>query len=261
MHKPATGWALSGTPEIVFLYDAAHGYTDTKTWLYTGAGFWRTTDAGESWTVVEPNAGSPHGYNQIFRSKTGALYAGSWQYPYRSADNGQTWQQLANNGLPYSGYYAVCGNGEDLFVMPDPGSATASWYTSKESDGLTWKPYTGGGDQAFVKSPISVQYDSVTHIMYSCQWTQGLWAMQVSAPSTLSPPISQKAAKSLAQKSHLRGQVNIPGLGIGFIAKSERAISYLRGSALLEVLSAPTRALLMMVPSFPTTQPVVASVK
>ena len=50
-HAPVNGWA-PGTPGIQFLYDPAHGVNDTKTWLYTSEGYWRTTDAGANWTKV-----------------------------------------------------------------------------------------------------------------------------------------------------------------------------------------------------------------
>ena len=72
-----------------------HRAGDKDTWLFTtqSGGFFRTTDAGASWSQVY-KLQMTHGGNQLYRTKTGTLYAGAYQYPVRSTDNGASWQPL-----------------------------------------------------------------------------------------------------------------------------------------------------------------------
>lgn len=179
-HAPAA-WN-PGTVGVAFLYQPAAGVGDSKTWLVgtDGAGFWRTTDSGTTWTQVSMN-GIPHGGNEVYYSSAGLLYVGSTPYPMRSADNGVTWVQL-NMGVSFAYYYAVFGDGTTLYTSPaftgTNGGGPQPFITSPESDGLNWTTYMNG-NQKFVDGPYEMAFDAANRIVYSASWGAGLLAMKL----------------------------------------------------------------------------------
>jgi hypothetical protein len=166
------------------LFNPELGLGDSQTWLVAtdGDGFWRTTDSGAEWSQVE-TWGMPHGGNSIYYATDGVLYAGGSQYPVRSTDNGVTWAQLST--LPYAYYYAVQGDGNNLYTLnsfADSGAMyDAPYQTSAESDGLTWTPYQSGA-QHFDNGPFTMRFDKINRIMYSANWNAGIWALKVIDP-------------------------------------------------------------------------------
>jgi photosystem II stability/assembly factor-like uncharacterized protein len=174
-----TAW-ISGTKSIHFLHRPDLNLGDESTWLLSDDnGFWRTTDAGGHWTEVFSKTGSPHGGSDIYYTAGGTLYAGASTYPLRSTDNGQTWTQITM-GLPYAYYYSLVGDGTNLFTQPSLRNGMGPqmpYNTSLESDGLNWTNFNGG-TQTFIDGPYLMRYDKVNHIMYSANWTAGLWALK-----------------------------------------------------------------------------------
>jgi hypothetical protein len=177
-------WVAHGPPPtlkggygmaVFFLYDPATHQGDPNTWLFTAqeGGFFRTTDAGKTWTQCYDKQ-MTHGGNQLYRTRAGVLYAGGYQYPARSTDNGATWQQLKDSGLPYSWYIGICGDGNYIYTGS---SGEGPFFISPENNGLKWKPYNGG-KQKFHTDPFEMYYDAVNHIMYSANW-EGLYALKV----------------------------------------------------------------------------------
>jgi photosystem II stability/assembly factor-like uncharacterized protein len=164
-----------GTKGVFFLRNQATGEGDGDTWLVTDNGFWRTSDAGETWDKVS-DAGSPHGTNDFFYASNGDLYAGAWQYLQKSTDNGLTWVALSN--LPYSVYYSVAGDGDNLYAMAD--TSSEGYYTSPETDGLNWSLYESTSNPT--RGPIKMHFEPVNRIMYSSNWDGGFWAMKVLDP-------------------------------------------------------------------------------
>lgn len=177
-HQPPPGSAKGYGMAVFFLYDPATGRGDKDTWLFTAqaGGFFRATDAGATWTQVYKRQ-MTHGGNQLYRTRTGTLYAGAYQYPVRSTDNGASWQPLTK-GLVYSWYMGICGDGDRLFTACT--NAKQPFFTSPEDDGLTWTPYRGGA-QTFSAAPFEMHYDSTNHILYSASWSEGLLALKVDA--------------------------------------------------------------------------------
>jgi photosystem II stability/assembly factor-like uncharacterized protein len=117
------------------LYRAANGV------LYVGAQgqILRSTDDGQSWNEVGPNAGAD-GYYAIM------------------GDGTTMWAQSANTG----------GNTSD----PDP-----PYYSSPESDGVNWSPYNA--NLTFPDNgPMSMVFDSVNGIIYSSNWLAGVWRLK-----------------------------------------------------------------------------------
>jgi hypothetical protein len=72
---------------IHFLHEPKLGIGDASTWLLgtQGKGFWRTTNAGISWTKVS-DAQITHGGNFVCYSSKGVLYSGGYTYISRSTE-------------------------------------------------------------------------------------------------------------------------------------------------------------------------------
>jgi photosystem II stability/assembly factor-like uncharacterized protein len=183
-HDPQSSWS-TGSTAIQFLYSPSLKIGDAKTWLFAddASGFWRTTDAGATWTKVSDSK-IAHGGSDIYYTKAGVLYAGAHVYPIRSTDNGVTWKQL--DGLPNAFYYTVQGDGNTLYTQisytgDNAGRGPQPYYVSSETDGLTWNPYQNGA-QTFNDGPYIMRFDSSNGIMYSANWKDGLWALKVLPP-------------------------------------------------------------------------------
>jgi hypothetical protein len=178
VHDPPAQSAGGYGMAIFFLYDPATGQGNKDTWLFTAqaGGFFRTTNAGATWSPAY-KLQMTHGGNQIYRTRNGTLYAGAYQYPVRSTDNGASWQPL-KKGLVYSWYMGICGDGKYLYTACS--NPREPFFVSPENDGLTWTPFRGG-KQKFSAEPFEMRYDPVNHIMYAASWSEGLLALKVDA--------------------------------------------------------------------------------
>jgi hypothetical protein len=176
VHDPPAGSAGGYGMAVFFLYDPVTKQGDKNTWLFTtqAGGFYRTTDAGATWSQVY-KLQMTHGGNQLYRTRTGTLYAGAYQYPVRSTDNGASWQSLTR-GLVYSWYMGICGDGKTLYTACS--NANEPFFTSPENDGLTWTAYQEGA-QKFAAEPFEMAYDPAHHILYSASWSEGLLALKI----------------------------------------------------------------------------------
>ena len=176
VHNPPAGSASGYGMAVFFLFDPVSKQGDRNTWLFTAqaGGFFRTTDGGATWSHVYKLA-MTHGGNQLYRTRSGTLYAGAYQYPVRSTDNGASWQQLTK-GLVYSWYTGLCGDGTSLYTGCS--NEGQPFFTSPEKDGLTWTPYMGGV-QRFSAAPFEMHHDATNHIIYSANWSEGLLALKV----------------------------------------------------------------------------------
>jgi photosystem II stability/assembly factor-like uncharacterized protein len=174
---PGDAWA-AGTKGVAILHPSAQ-VGDADTWLVADeGGFWRTSNAGKDWSKVS-TAGTPHGSNEFYYSAAGALYAGAFGHPQRSKDNGLTWQSL-DQGLPNAAYYAVVGDGNTLYLQPDGYPPATGYLTSAETDGTNWVPYSD--TTAPTRGPIRMAFDPVNRILYSANWSGGLWRLKVKSP-------------------------------------------------------------------------------
>jgi len=196
VHQPRTEFN-SGTMGVNFLYDPVHHQGDANTWLIgtDSNGLWRTTDAGGTWTRITPELGSDgkpawpdfsitHGGQQLYYASDGTAYTGLFVYPARSTDNGLTWTMI--NTLDYASYYSIIGDGKNLytsasFTGDNGGHGMLPYYTSKETDGLTWTKFdpNGTGPQTFTDGPYRQVFDATNRIIYSANWRVGLIALKV----------------------------------------------------------------------------------
>jgi photosystem II stability/assembly factor-like uncharacterized protein len=167
---------------IAFLYDPKNNIGNRDTWLLGagyGAGLFRTTDAGNTWTKISPLQQNHGGFDAHF-SAQGFLYIGATDGIYRSTDNGVTWTE-EKTGVPSNYYYSVIGDGKMLysaaayvgqpfntpFVVAPEGGA---------KEGEAWTTYN---NQTFGEGPFKMVYDSKNRIIYAAMWGSGSWALNV----------------------------------------------------------------------------------
>jgi hypothetical protein len=170
VRPPQAGWP-SSTLGIAILHEPDLGIGKGNTWLVQAETnhWWRTTDAGDHWTVVA-NAGVRHGGSSIYYAANGTLYAGGYPAPGRSTDNGVTWKMMTS--LPIAQYAAVVGDGSRLYTSPWVGDASQV-YTSDDG-GDSWAK-----GQNVARDALFERYDSTHHIVYSASWWAGLLALKV----------------------------------------------------------------------------------
>lgn len=170
VHEPLEGWGSGHA--INFLYDPALGLGNRDTWLLgtQGAGMFRTDDAGQTWTKVA-DIGIQHGGGSVYYDKAGVLYASGASTNLRSADNGLTWTTISEP----KGYNAIFGDGRLLYTAPGFGPTT--FFTSPEGEGTTWTPFDP--NQRFESGPFEMALDRANGILYSANWGDGLWALEL----------------------------------------------------------------------------------
>ena len=164
------GWGQGHS--IRFLYEPELGIGDANTWLLgtQGPGYWRTTDAGKTWSKVTDN-GIAHGGGTSYYNRDGVLFASGNPKNLRSTDNGATWTPTDPGGST-----CVFGDGKHLYSAPALGKGPI--FVSDESDGLTWKPFDAG--QVFENGgPYEMVFDKVNGVLYASMWEQGVWALKV----------------------------------------------------------------------------------
>jgi len=171
VHPPMDGWGTGHA--INFLYSPELKIGDRNTWLLgtQGAGMFRTTDAGKSWKKVS-EVGIQHGGGDIYYDKAGFVYASAANSILMSKDNGATFSSVT---LPVNGgFNTVFGDGTSVFLAPDFGNS--HYYTTAEGDGTKWQQFSA---QSFGSGPFSMGFDSANNILYSANWTDGMWAVKV----------------------------------------------------------------------------------
>jgi hypothetical protein len=182
VHFPPSGMCCA-SKGVHFLYSPALGIGNANTWLVSddATDYWRTSDAGASWTMVMNTAQPPHGgIANVYYAKTGVLYAGATGTLIRSTNNGASWSAISNTGL--SGWdYGTTGDGNLLYAhSATTGDYSGTYMVSPESDGLHWAPYKIGAQaQVIPAGPFLMAFDKTNRIMYSANWTQGIWALKV----------------------------------------------------------------------------------
>jgi photosystem II stability/assembly factor-like uncharacterized protein len=166
--------------DIFFLYYPAAGIGDKNTWLVgcQGSGFFRTTDAGVTWSQVSTNV-MTHGGSGIYYTKSGILYVGVGGAVLRSTNNGQTMQAVA--GLTAS-YIGITGDGTNVYTGAF--NTPSNMMIAPEATGTPWTP---SNTQVIQSGPFEMTYDSTNRIVYASNpgWGPvGVIAMRVSDPNT-----------------------------------------------------------------------------
>jgi hypothetical protein len=171
-HYPPTGGGWYAGMSISFLYVPSKGIGNANTWLAgtQGAGYWSTTDAGNSWTKVS-NTCIQHGGGTIYYTKANVLYASGTPRNLRSTDNGATWEEIGPSG----GFNCIWGDGTTLYTMKCFGPAPM--IKSPETDGNTWTDFNS---QQFAQGPFEMAIDAANGIVYNANWNAGFWALKLS---------------------------------------------------------------------------------
>jgi MYXO-CTERM domain-containing protein len=177
VHEPMPSWGSGHAIEFLFQPSLCVG--DAQTWLLgtQSDGFWRTTDGGKRWVQVS-KTNITHGGGTIYYARGGALYASGAEATMRSTDNGATWTAVGQPGT-----WTVYGDGTTLYTGRSFG-ANQPFFVSSESDGTTW---TALNAQAFPDGPYEMAYDAAGGIMYSSNWSSGLWALKVADGAPIPP--------------------------------------------------------------------------
>lgn len=159
---------------IDFLYNPALGLGDSNTWLLgtQGGGYWRTENGGESWENVSDH-GIVHGGGDLYYAHTGDVYATAEDDLLKSTDNGKSWQPV---GIGFD-TSAIHGDGTLLYTNRGYMDGPEPFYTSAETDGLTWGPQSGG--QPLTEGAFEMAFDATNRILYASSWGQHFWALKV----------------------------------------------------------------------------------
>jgi hypothetical protein len=178
-----------GTKGVTFLHSPKYNIGNESTWLMTTEqqGFWRTADAGKTWTNVAPTFSGVHGgLREIYYTSAGVLYTGGYQYPTRSTDNGVHWEQV-KEGL-YGYYGEIIGDGVNLYT-----AANQYLMTSLESDGTKWT-----SSHQFPHNPGLMRFDTLNHIMYATMFSTngGVWAMKTATPIGTQAKVHASSARN-----------------------------------------------------------------
>jgi MYXO-CTERM domain-containing protein len=179
VHEPVMGWGSGHA--VKFLYNPALCLGNSNTWLLAtqGDGFWKTTDGGATWKQVS-KTNITHGGGTIYYTAAGVLYASGAEQSMRSTDNGDTWTSVGPNGT-----WCVYGDGTTLYTGKSFG-ANQPYSVSPEKDGMTWSAFNA---QKFPDGPYEMAYDWMNGILYSSNWSSGVWALKVGDGSATAPMI------------------------------------------------------------------------
>ncbi len=166
--------ATGAGSDVFFLFEPSLGIGSPDTWLFSTQdnGYWRTTDAGESWSQVS-EVNMQHGGASIYYAPNGILYASSAQYILRSDDNGASFTHL-DPETP--GYLTVTGDGEYLYTGRHGGSPV--WRAPLDDD-QTWSEFGPTPEVFYVSSPFEMVTDHDNHILYMAHTGQGVWARKL----------------------------------------------------------------------------------
>ena len=164
----APGWGAGHA--VKFLYNPALGIGNSQTWLLgtQGDGFWRTTDSGATWTKVSDN-NITHGGGTIY-------YAQQQAFSTRAAGRcaAPTTAPRGHRSAPTA--RGACTATARRSTRANRSAANQPFSVSPETDGVTWTPFN---TQKFPDGPYEMAYDAVNGIMYSSNWSSGVWALKV----------------------------------------------------------------------------------
>ena len=170
--NPTGGWVERTGPYAI----------DATSWLYAtpGTGIFLTTDHGATWNNATPKgvtgaAGGEFTHHPLFASPLGHYYLPGAPSGLLRSNDGHSWSLMP--GTTLGGELCVAMGGGKLY-MADFNSG--SYRVAVESDTPQWttfpSPFTVGGGK---QGPIFLEYDEAHHILYSSNFTGGVWRVRL----------------------------------------------------------------------------------
>lgn len=151
---------------------------DSKTWLWASSsnGYWRTENAGSSWTKISPDINEAHPQSsQIIRVKDGTFYLAASDGVFRSPD-GKSWSKIDGTG-PLAG--GLVSDGTTIYMSNNYyfsyGTDLHPYFTATEDKGAPWKPMNSPG----MSSGGSLGYDPGHHLLFSSNFQSGFYRVVV----------------------------------------------------------------------------------
>jgi hypothetical protein len=176
-------WAPSEA-QTIYAIDGQH-------WLFANHadGLWATSNAGASWTLVNPN-GAGHWPAQLHIA-AGKYYIGSDVGIFRSTD-GVSWTQVYSGSLTNG----LVGDGTNLFasnfgaLTPWIPEGSNPYVNALVADDTSWSaaPWSHPAPSFTQGSGAGMAIDTVNHIVYSSNGTIGLWRVKYAAGAPPPPP-------------------------------------------------------------------------
>lgn len=166
--NPTGGWVERTGPYAI----------DASSWIFAtpGTGMFLTTDHGATWNNATPPgvngaAGGEFTHHPLFASPLGHYYLPGAPSGLLRSNDGRSWSLLP--GSPPGGELCVALGGGKIY-MADFNSGT--YHVAVESDAPQWStfpaPFTVGAGK---QGPIFLEYDEAHHILYSSNFTGGVW--------------------------------------------------------------------------------------
>ena len=187
-HNPGTSPAWGTGNNVFFL-------NNSSSWLVgcQNSGFYKTTNSGTSWTTVSSN-NITHGglYFCTYCPADKAYYvAMDGQGILRSTDNCSTftsipgfgfsngWQHTAYDGqflYTHQGFpigYSNYGENPMVYMIPGPNVVAQNY-----GDQILYSPGNPPNYPGVVNGPVCSAYDPVRRIVYTVNWSSGVWKLQ-----------------------------------------------------------------------------------
>jgi photosystem II stability/assembly factor-like uncharacterized protein len=119
--------------------------------VYTGAsGIFKSGDGGESWIDISTNLIAPKTITCFDATSSGALFAGSRYGPWRSSDNGQTWQ-LKNKGISHLGILQIMETARGTLLCHGINNVPKGAIYRSTDNGENWVQVAANGTDMYTK--------------------------------------------------------------------------------------------------------------
>jgi hypothetical protein len=166
--NPTGGWVERTGPYAI----------DPTSWLYAtpDKGMFLTTDHGATWNNATPMgvngaAGGEFTHHPLFASPMGYYYLPGAPTGLLRSKDGRSWSLAP--GMLQSGELCVATGGGKIYVAD---FNSGNYRVAAESETPQWStfpsPFTVGGGK---QGPIFLEYDESHHILYSSNFTGGVW--------------------------------------------------------------------------------------
>jgi hypothetical protein len=168
----ATGWIEQAGPYVL----------DANTTLYATMfnGLWLSSDSGASWQDVTPPevmgaTGGEYTHRPFLRSAGGKYYLPGYanQNGLLESSDGKSWSHIA--GSPRGAYELGFATGNGKLYLGD--FYGKDYEVASESAPSSWAKLPTPPFAANLQGPQSMEYDEAHHVLYSSNFSGGLWRM------------------------------------------------------------------------------------